>query len=300
MDELTVANFVSKIKAMDSRERLKKLDLKKLIELICSIPDDENIVAAQLADLKATVENINKTSAVNSNEILALKAQNEEIVKKNAAMRIEIDLLKVHAQECVEKEQNRDRNRPPPPSPALNDIDNLSAIKDLQKEIVAIQDEINNIQQYLRVNNLEIVGLPVPNEGESEETLLLNALNNLEGIDNPIRHEDIDISHPLNSNRKDGKPVHIVRFLSRKTKNMVLTAKKQEDNKQYKFRNKDIYINEHLSKQNRALFAAAQERKKNLNYKYCWTRSGVINMRKTDNSQIITISGTEDLTNLVQ
>ena len=300
MDELTVANFVSKIKAMDSRERLKKLDLKKLIELICSIPDDENIVAAQLADLKATVENINKTSAVNSNEILALKAQNEEIVKKNAAMRIEIDLLKVHSQECVEKEQNRDRNRPPPPSPALNDIDNLSAIKDLQKEIVAIQDEINNIQQYLRVNNLEIVGLPVPNEGESEETLLLNALNNLEGIDNPIRHEDIDISHPLNSNRKDEKPVHIVRFLSRKTKNMVLTAKKQEDNKQYKFRNKDIYINEHLSKQNRALFAAAQERKKNLNYKYCWTRSGVVNMRKTDNSQIITISGTEDLTNLVQ
>ena len=148
MDELTVANFVSKIKAMDSRERLKKLDLKKLIELICSIPDDENIVAAQLADLKATVENINKTSAVNSNEILALKAQNEEIVKKNAAMRIEIDLeidLKVHAQQCAEKEQNRERNRPPPPAPALNDIDNQPAIKDLQKEIVAIQDEIDHI-----------------------------------------------------------------------------------------------------------------------------------------------------------
>ena len=87
--------------------------------------------------------------------------------------------------------------------------------------------EINDIQQYVWVNNLEIVGLPQLNENEEDETLILNALNNLEGIEHPIRHE------------------------------------------------KDLW------------------------YKYCWTRSGNINLRKTDNSQTIVISSDEDLVNLV-
>ena len=102
--------------------------------------------------------------------------------------------------------------------------------------------QINDIEQYLRVNNLEVVGLPQPNEGETEETLLVNAFNSLIGIDTTVRPEDIDISHPLNSRRQDGKPVHVVRFLSRKTKESILTAKKREANRQFVFREKDIYI----------------------------------------------------------
>ena len=294
MDDMNVSNYVAVIKAMDNREK-QKINLKKLVDLICSIPDDdaENVsVAAQLVALKASIENINKTSAVNSNEIATLKVQNDDLLRKNAVMRLEIDLLKEHSKECKET-----RVRPPPPAP--NASVDPAVIQEIRKDIVNIQGELNNIQQYLRVNNLEIVGLPEANEGENEETLLINALNDLQGMEYPVRHEDIDISHPLNSNRKDGKPVHVVRFVSRKTKNMILNAKKRDDNKQYKFRNKDVYINEHLSKQNRALFAAAQERKRNLDYKYCWTRGGVVNMRKTDNSQIVTISSTDDLVNLV-
>ena len=128
--------------------------------------------------------------------------------------------------------------------------------------------------------------------------LLINAFNNLEGLENPIRPEDIDISHPLNSQRKDGKAVHVVRFISRKIKLEILGAKKREENRQFKFRNREIYINEHLSKQNRALFASAQEKKRNLNYKYCWTHGGSIYMRKTDTSAKIAVLKESDLENL--
>ena len=117
-------------------------------------------------------------------------------------------------------------------------------------------------------------------------------------MEDVVRPQDIDISHPLNSKRKDGKNVHVVRFVSRKTKNMILSAKKSDANKQLKFRNNDIYINEHLSKDNRSLFARSQEKKTQLNYKYCWTRGGSILMRKTDNSQSITITSDADLAKL--
>ena len=301
MEDLTVSNFVAKIKAMDNRER-NKLTAKKLIELICQVPEsteDTSPLQAQFAEMKICIENLTRSTAINNNDIKLIKAENEDYARKNAALRVEVDLLKIHAQECLDRERNRDRNRPTPtPAPNLDATNTTNAIDELRKEISALQEEVNSIQQYLRINNLEIVGLPQPNENEDDETLIINALNNLDGIDAPIRHEDIDISHPLNSNRKDGKSVHVVRFISRKTKGMILTAKKFDANKQFKFRNCDVFINEHLSKQNRALFAAAQERKRTLGYKYCWTRGGAVNMRKTDSSQIVTITSNDMLTSL--
>lgn len=291
-DELTVDNFVNKIKHMDNRER-GKLNLKKLVELICALPEDFcdlATLATGLSELKAVVEKNSKSAAINNTEIVALSAQNATLSKQNATLRLEIDQLKVHAQ----KFQDRERTEPLPRDPAPD-----GTIAELRKEIVEIQTELNDIQQYLRVNNLEIVGLPNPNENESDETLVIHAFNNLVGIDEPVRHEDIDISHPLPSNRKDGKSVHVVKFISRKTKARILTAKKQDANKQFKFRNNDVYINDHLSKKNRSLFAKTQERKNALGYKYCWTRGGTINVRKMDNSQIITITCEEDLANLV-
>ena len=60
-----------------------------------------------------------------------------------------------------------------------------------------------------------------------------------------------------------------------------------------------MYVNEHLNKKNRSLFAAAQERKRTLNFKYVWTKSGVVHMRKTDDSDVIVINSAEDIQNLV-
>ena len=288
--ELTSLNFIEKIKSMAKRER-SKIPAEKLIELICHVPDpltDEGIPAA-INELRASVDHINRIASVNKTEIATLK-------NEKAALKAEIDLLKVHARECKQHQRDNPPNAQPPPLQANPTNDD---IKRLTKMIEEMQDEINAIQQYLRVNNLEIVGLPAPNQNETEETLLINAINELEGIESPVRHEDIDISHPLNSNRKDGKSVHVVRFVSRKTKYAILGAKKREENKMFKFRNNDVYINEHLSKVNRAIFGAAQAKKKLLKYKYCWTRGGTVYMRKTDESDVITITKEKDLDDLV-
>ena len=169
----------------------------------------------------------------------------------------------------------------------------------MQEQIDDLRAQLNEIEQYLRVNNIEIVRLPAPNDGETEENLIINALNSLDGVDNPVRHEDIDISHPLKSNRRDGKPVHIVRFISRKIKYAILAAKKQDANKQFKFRQSDVYINEHLSRPNRALFATASGKKRELGYKFLWTKNGVVHMRKDETSNIITINSEIDFIKLV-
>ena len=142
-----------------------------------------------------------------------------------------------------------------------------------------------------------LVCLP-PNTGETEETLIVNAINSLDGLPEPIRPEDIDISHSLPSRRRDKKPVHVVRFVHRKVKFAVLAAKRADENRQFKFRNNDLYINEHLNKPNRGLFATANEKKRALGYKSLWTKNGVVNMRKDEHSEVITIKKAKDFENL--
>lgn len=271
VDDLTPVNFIQQIKQMDRAER-NKISAKKLIELIIAAPENDDKIGSlenNLRAFKTVLDHVSNISAQNKVEIDALKAQNQQLNQENVQLRADINDLH-------EKDEAKETS--------LNDL----------------QSQVNEIEQYLRSNNIEIVGLPPPNieAGETDEDVIINACNSLVGIDEPIRHEDIDISHPLNSRRKDGKPVHVVRFVSRKKKFLVLSAKKKPDNRQFKFRTKDVYINEHLNKTNRSIFAAATERKKALNYKHLWTKNGVVNMRKTDESGIIVLNSLADLDKL--
>ena len=114
---------------------------------------------------------------------------------------------------------------------------------------------------------------------------------------NPLTSEDIDISHPLPSERKDGKNVAVCRFISRKSKFRLLEAKK--NNRELKYKGHLVYINDHLSKENRKLFAAAAEKKRELGYKFLWTRQAAIFLRKDEHSEVLRIDSIEKLRTIV-
>ena len=275
-EDITGENFIQRIKQMDKRDRAK-IPATKLIELILTLPEgaqDNKLKTMELAvqQMQQTLKLVSDMATQNKDEIAGLKTRNEELEQRNEELQTEVNELR------------RD---------AVN-------LNEVNEEIDKIHKHLNDIEQYLRVNNVEIVGLPnpLPNTNETEETVIINALNSLQGLDVVVKPEDIDISHPLPSKRRDKKPVHVVRFVSRKTKFAVLAAKKADENKQFKFRDQDVFINEHLSKVNRGLFALATEKKRALNYKFLWTKGGVVHLRKDVDTPIITITNEEDLENL--
>ena len=275
-EDITAENFIRRIKQMDKRDRTK-IPVQKLIELILTLPDGAQDIGLKTMELtiqqmQQTLKLVSDMANENKDEIAGLKAKNIELYRQNNELQTEINELRQDAEE-----------------------------HDATDKILELQRQINDIEQYLRVNNVEIVGLPnpLPDTNETEETLIINALNSLQGLNLVVRPEDIDISHPLPSKRRDKKPVHVVRFVSRKTKFAILAAKKSDANKQFKFRDQDVFINEHLSKVNRGLFATATERKRALNYKFLWTKGGVVQMRKDDNTPVITINNEEDFEKLI-
>ena len=64
------------------------------------------------------------------------------------------------------------------------------------------------------------------------------------------------------------------------------------------FRNNTIYINKHLSPFNRRLFAQASSKKRELNFKFLWTRQGCIFLQRNERSLVFKIVSEEDLNNL--
>ena len=169
---------------------------------------------------------------------------------------------------------------------------------DLKSELAVLKSEVNEVQQYLRVNNLEVVGLQEPDEDTCDEENLLRVFKSLdhEEFGREFVKEDIDISHVVPSKRKDERRVVIVKFLSRKVKFAIQKGKKGK--RDLKLDGNIIFINDHLSPTNRSLFAAASEKKRILDYKYLWTRNGSIFMRKSDISPVIAITCNQVLLDL--
>ena len=256
--ELTVENFVESIKKMSERDR-GKIRAADLIKLILQLPDSS----------------------------IEISSNNKEINDKMNGMFASIEYLQTQSTNNTAAIQN------------LNN-DNLMLKSQnglLQNQVNDLQRQINSIDQYLRVDNVEVVGLPEPAEDQTDEDSLVEVFNQLDhGFTEPFSSYDINISHVVPSRRRDGKRVVVCKFMTRKSKIAVLEAKKFK--KDLKYNNNLIFINEHLSPHNRKLFALASEKKHSLEYKYLWTKNGTIFMRKNDSTQSIIINDEDDIYNL--
>ena len=101
------------------------------------------------------------------------------------------------------------------------------------------------------------------------------------------------LTSAMSSNRKDGKLVAV----SRKTRIDILEAKRKCRN--FKFKEQDLFINDHLSPFNRKLFAITTLKKNELKYCFLWTRNGSIFMRENKHSAAFKIESEQCLNNLV-
>ena len=262
MDNLTLDNFITQIKMMQPRER-NKIDKNILINLIVQLPDDAGSNHS---------DTLNKTM----NDVMTKFAHIQQTILE-------------HTQEIQKlKEDNIKLSR------ITSEISKDCTI--LTTENVALKEQLDGVETYLRINNIEIAGLSDPvNDTESVEAVVLDCLNGL-NPDTAITPKDIDICHELP--QRNGGKNHVVRFISRKTKLMIIDAKKRPINRQYQYRNNNIYINEHLTSKNKHLFMLAKEKKNTNNYKFLWTRGGKIFIRKDDTSAVIKVDSEDIISTL--
>lgn len=165
--------------------------------------------------------------------------------------------------------------------------------KALKKENENLAKRLAESEQYSRINNIEIKGIPCT-QGEDCNTILQKIGDK---IGCPVTPADIDVIHRVPA--KKDKNI-IARFCLRTKKaDFISKARKARlttsDLGFPQTQHAQVFINEHLTPENKRLFAQALALKKEKNWKFLWTDGGRIKARETEDSRVCVIGSARDL-----
>lgn len=166
----------------------------------------------------------------------------------------------------------------------------------LQKENKELKIRIEDLEQYSRINMLEIHGIPVQPQDNPAE--LIKKVGN--ALDVNLQDCDIDACHRINTHPTSQLPSPIVvKFCRRSTKEELLHRRRVKRNLNTLdigfTLSSQIYINESLCPARRRLLAKCRQLRRSADIKFLWTRNGKIFMRKEDTSLVHNITTEEDL-----
>ena len=122
----------------------------------------------------------------------------------------------------------------------------------------------------------------------------------LKKIDTAITKDAIDVVHRLRGKPKTDQnkkcPSIIVRFIARKTRNNIYSSSKKLKSAEFDNPHIDrVFMNENVTSRKKHLLAQANQKRKDLHWKYLWTNNGRIHLRKNENDAFITIQTEDDL-----
>lgn len=168
----------------------------------------------------------------------------------------------------------------------------------LKDKVKTMGKALEELEQYTRNRNIQIDGiLKTKDENLEQMVKEIGSKMNVE-----IKEGEIDVVHRIQTrSNKQPEPI-IVQFTTRRKRDEIIIKARENRMNSTELNmpgpKRDVYINEHLTQQRKKLLYEAKQKKKELNYKYVWTRGGKVFMRKTDNSNVITLHSIEDLDNV--
>ncbi|XP_039763825.1 uncharacterized protein LOC120636417 [Pararge aegeria] len=264
----------------DSDDALSKRDVTKELtdnsKLLCRF---ENILDSKLKTIKFEIVEELKTTifAEIKSEIASLSSEFSQLQASYSQLQIENDHLK-------------------------NDL------RVLQERIDASDDQVSDLraqfgrqQQQARINNLEIVGLP-QTSSESPVDLVLKIARHA-GVE--LKQGDIEFAHRVQPQKTiTGRPKPIVvKMKNRLCKDNLLSGLKRKKGVCTKDigiegTEKKIFVNEHLTPENKQLLKATKTLAQQKAYKYVWVRNCNIFLRKNEESPALNIRLEKDLSKI--
>ena len=176
-------------------------------------------------------------------------------------------------------------------------------LNNVTNELDQVKQDLDNLEQYIRRECLEIRGVPIAKDEDTND--IVKKVGNLVNVN--IDNEDISVSHRLpskNEKNNNQDPSVIVRFVRRDLRDALYKArtklrfKTTHDLGITRHSPEKIFITESLTRRNKDLLSRCLQKKKDLNFKFLWTKYGRILMRKDGSSPVIAISTVKDIEKL--
>lgn len=176
-----------------------------------------------------------------------------------------------------------------------------NTLKDLQGTVGSLEHDLNKHEQWARLQNVEILGIP-ENKNECLPELVQNiAIKS--GM--TLGEGELEFVHRIQPRKSSsGKPRPIVvRFKSRQKKDAFLSSMRKRKNSTSDLgipgQSKIFYVNEHLTQRNKKLLFLCKTRAKEFNYLFVWTKNCRIYVRKNETSPHILITNSNDLLKII-
>ncbi|KAL0810686.1 hypothetical protein ABMA28_010015 [Loxostege sticticalis] len=250
-----------------------------------------NNLSSASADMKTEISSLRQENSELKRSVAAMYAQQQETVSLVADLRTSLDFtsnrVDILSQRVDENDECRKHNEE-----LLND---LKATKEALKNI---ESDLNRQQQRERLLNLEITGIPEA-KNESLHTIFLKIASTSDVVltANDIEHINrVQPKKPI-----QGRPRSVVvKLKDRVIKDNIIAGIRKRRGITTNDLNragdpKPIYVNEHLTPQNKALYKMCREKAKQKSIKYVWIRHCSIFMRKDDTSPAVLINSEEEL-----
>lgn len=173
-------------------------------------------------------------------------------------------------------------------------VANINDYPHLVTTLSKLATDFSSKEQRDRLNNVEIKGIPIKkNENLIEIVCQLGDI-----VGQPVSPSDINFVTRARSSA-DVKPI-IVGFLGRYIKgNFVASARATKNLTAEKLGflkvESKIYVNDHLTSENKQLLTKVKKLAAEKNYKYTWVQNCRILIRKNDTSPIILIQSEGDI-----
>ena len=177
-------------------------------------------------------------------------------------------------------------------------------LQELKKENVNLRQEVNDLQQYTRRDNVMVFGVP-----ETEEPIYDIIGNISDAIGGSELMEDISIAHRLPSKPGKTRPI-VIRFSKRRSREEWLRKFRNEAKKDdsgpgvstQRFNARmpvgRITAGDQLTTTTRNLLNSTRDAAQLKGYQFVWTRDGKVFARKNENSPVSRITCAQDVNNL--
>ncbi|XP_063635164.1 uncharacterized protein LOC134805896 [Cydia splendana] len=255
----------------------------------------ESEIKNMFADIKSELKSLRSENSTINNSISELKTQQQEILS-------EFNHMKTSFEFADEKQREHERQMAELTS-KVSDLENKhSDYEALNNKYDHLLLDLDRQQQYARIQNLEITGMP-ESKNENLPNLIISIAKHagVEIIQSDIEH----VTRVRAMTPREGRPRAIVVKLRNRThKNNILAGLRRTrgistSDIDLQGESRRLYVNEHLTPSRKQVLKECKTAAKNRGYEYVWVRECNIYARKSDGAPVLAVESLKDLKKLL-
>lgn len=177
-----------------------------------------------------------------------------------------------------------------------------SDLESQTKQIVKLENKIEEMEQHSRQCNIELCNLP---ERKGENLVAIVESIGV-AIKQTIGAKDIVAVHRVRHASDNNRPKNIVvKFTSRIIRDNILSAFRlakglHSSKLGIAGEERQIYMNEHLTLRNKMLLRDTKEAAKKYNFRFVWVKNGTVLAREKESSPVLVVRSNEDIVKLAK